>query len=272
MSAKQAMKRKRKRERLFAAQQGRCWLCGEQMQLHGDGNSPHYATLDHLIPQAQGGTGLANNKLLAHKICNARRGGKFVHSLTDAEIRATNRAPVQHEIETHRRATIVSEITLTIQAETPEELAVAIINLAATYTGAPKATVAVEPEAPKPRGRPRKVEAVEAPTAPEPEVVNPAPTPAEVVAARVAAVSQEAAAPAPAPAEAPAVTRAEVQQALVAVVQKHGRDVCGAICKAHGGPNLSALDPATYAAALAMAQRVLAMDTAAATAEFQAAA
>jgi hypothetical protein len=100
----------------------------------------------------------------------------------------------------------------------------------------------------KPRGRPRKVET----EAPAPEVEAPTMAAAAAkVAERIAAVSAETA---------PTVAKADVQKVLIAVVQKHGRDECGKLCQAHGGPNLSALDPSVYPALLKDAIEVLDRD------------
>jgi hypothetical protein len=134
-----------------------------------------------------------------------------------------------------------------------QNLADAINNLANS-----KGANGVSPEAPaadKPkRGRPAKVE-VEAPEAPAEDA-------AAKVAARIAAVSAEAPTPVtPAKAEAPApaatLTKADVQPVLIEVVKRFGKDACGAICQANGGPNLSSLDPSTYPAVLAAAQEML---------------
>ena len=106
------------------------------------------------------------------------------------------------------------------------------------------------------RGRPpgKKVEPeVEAPAAEEAPAVQSA---AAKVAARIAAVSAEAK---PAAAE---ITKQMVQNTLIEVVKKHGRDECGKLCRAHGGPNLSALDPSVYPAIYADAVETLARDAA----------
>lgn len=36
---------------------------------------------DHLIPKSRGGKGLAENILLAHRICNSSRGNKLISEL-----------------------------------------------------------------------------------------------------------------------------------------------------------------------------------------------
>jgi hypothetical protein len=161
-------------------------------------------------------------------------------------------------------------VTLTISVDNPAELPAAVLALAATYGAAPSVSSDAA-EQPAKRGRKTK-ETPEAPTAPA-EVTTPAAA-AEVVAARIAAVSAETAptppqtAPAastPAVAPTAAVDKKALTDALVAVVQKHGahgRDIVGAICRAHGAPNLSALAPATYEACFADAQKALAMETA----------
>lgn len=50
-----------------------CWLCGGLM-LFGKVTSGDYATLDHVVPRAQGGTHDLGNLKLAHQRCNNLRG------------------------------------------------------------------------------------------------------------------------------------------------------------------------------------------------------
>jgi hypothetical protein len=176
-------------------------------------------------------------------------------------------------------------VTLTISVDHPSELPAAVLALAASLSdGAPAAmlpqgaSVSVEPAK---RGRKPKADTAEAPTA---EVSTPAASPAEVVAARIAAVSAETpptppqTAPAvstPAVAPTAAVDKKTLTDALVAVVKHHGasgRDIVGAICRAHGAPNLSALAESTYVACFADAQTALKLDTEAAKQQFLAAA
>jgi hypothetical protein len=163
-----------------------------------------------------------------------------------------------------RRAFTVSKIVLTISADSAEELTSLIAGLHSQPVGT-VADVQSAPttaaEAPR-RGRPRKAaEAPEAPTAPVETVSTPAavetPAPAAVV---------EAPAPTPAPAvttEAPAaVSKKDVQDLLIAAMKQFGGDgraIVGAICRAHGGPNLSALAESTYPALYRDAKALLEM-------------
>ena len=100
------------------------------------------------------------------------------------------------------------------------------------------------------RGRPPKAAApVEAPVAAPVEVEGQYEVP--VVASKAA--------------ESPPVTeitKQMLQNTLIGVVKKHGRDECGKLCRAHGGPNLSALDPAVYPALYADALKALAREPA----------
>jgi hypothetical protein len=136
-----------------------------------------------------------------------------------------------------------------------QNLADAINALAATYVPTiiertePSAApvVALPTEAPKRgRGRPPKAAPVaasaefpseepEAPAAP----LAPAPTP-------------------PPAADAGELTMVEVRKALIEVVKEKGKEACGALCRAHGGPNLSAIDPKQYPALHAAAIALLA--------------
>jgi hypothetical protein len=133
-----------------------------------------------------------------------------------------------------------------------QNLADAINTLAAGAYRTAIAAEATSDDKPK-RGRPAKVT--------EPEA--PAPDAAAKVAARIAAVSAEAPTPATpskqaeAAADAKPLSKADVQPVLIEVVKKFGKEACGAICQAHGGPNLSALDPSTYASVLAAARKQL---------------
>lgn len=67
------------KETLWNRQNGRCWICGELMvrkamrNADGSHDSKH-ATIDHLIPQNQGGSDDVDNLALAHHSCNCLRG------------------------------------------------------------------------------------------------------------------------------------------------------------------------------------------------------
>lgn len=168
-------------------------------------------------------------------------------------------------------------IDLHITADSADELVVTIAALAKNLTASPtlagvaaaavesgKAVSAgLEPAAePAKRGRKPKdaAQAPEAPTAPAdapqaPQAVSPTPTAAVTPpppAPAPAASPTVAATPAPAAPSAPAtIDKEAVQKILMAVVQKFGatgdgRALCGALCRAHGGPNLSALNAAVY--------------------------
>ena len=129
-----------------------------------------------------------------------------------------------------------------------QNLADAINNLASTLAANPPlprnlettpTSAAIEPA--KRRGRPPKAETPEVIESPEvPAAVEPEPAPV-----------------APPPATAPAIAKADVQKLLIEVVQRVGRDKCGELCRAHGGPNLSALDPSAYPALVADARKAL---------------
>jgi hypothetical protein len=54
------------------------------------------------------------------------------------------------------------------------------------------------------------------------------------------------------------LTMVEVRKALIEVVKEKGKEACGALCRAHGGPNLSAIDPKQYPALHAAAIALLA--------------
>lgn len=71
---------------LWTRQNGRCWLCGELMvrkaMFNADGSHDgKHATIDHLIPQNQGGSDEVSNLALAHYSCNCLRGRNNLMSL-----------------------------------------------------------------------------------------------------------------------------------------------------------------------------------------------
>jgi hypothetical protein len=94
-------------------------------------------------------------------------------------------------------------------------------------------------ESPKRRGRPPKSEST---------------APAAVVG------DDEAKPEAPAPALAAVADVTALRNLLIEVVKKHGREACGSLCRNHGGPNLTALDPAVYPALYADATALLATE------------
>lgn len=67
------------KEILWERQNGRCWICGEQMiktaMKNSDGSHDDmHATIDHLRTQADGGSDDISNLALAHYKCNCLRG------------------------------------------------------------------------------------------------------------------------------------------------------------------------------------------------------
>lgn len=64
---------------LFAAQGGRCAICGLHM-VNGFFGPPRKhlrdrrATIEHVVPRARGGLNVLANKLLTHSACNAAKG------------------------------------------------------------------------------------------------------------------------------------------------------------------------------------------------------
>lgn len=55
----------------------RCHICGRTVeQRAGGAKAPKGATVDHLIPIADGGTHTWENVALAHRRCNVSRGAK----------------------------------------------------------------------------------------------------------------------------------------------------------------------------------------------------
>lgn len=59
---------------LFVVQRKKCWICGGFMKRYG--NTLTSCTKDHVLPRKymKGKQGPHNNVMLAHRLCNARRG------------------------------------------------------------------------------------------------------------------------------------------------------------------------------------------------------
>lgn len=68
---KDRARRNRHKDRLFKAQDGRCYLCPDAMRRRT-------ATSDHVTPRIAGGR-WAGNMLLAHRLCNQRKGERLPH-------------------------------------------------------------------------------------------------------------------------------------------------------------------------------------------------
>lgn len=71
-----AEKRETLRRVLFDQQSGLCWLCGKLMTLErGKYGKPgrNFASFDHVVPKANGGTTHHTNLKLAHRKCNSAR-------------------------------------------------------------------------------------------------------------------------------------------------------------------------------------------------------
>lgn len=60
-------RKRNKKVRLLAQQDGLCWLCGMRLSVDA-------STIDHLIPVAHGGSNNWSNYRLAHWMCNQIRG------------------------------------------------------------------------------------------------------------------------------------------------------------------------------------------------------
>lgn len=58
-----------------------CWLCDLPTSSEWTANDPLAPTLDHIIPQALGGTDDADNLGCAHAHCNSRRGARLISAL-----------------------------------------------------------------------------------------------------------------------------------------------------------------------------------------------
>lgn len=69
-------RREQLRRKLFDQQNGLCWLCGKPMVLTRKGSGMPgrtFASFDHVVPKANGGTTYHTNLKLAHRMCNSAR-------------------------------------------------------------------------------------------------------------------------------------------------------------------------------------------------------
>ena len=60
-----------RRSALYERDGHRCYLCGNQVASSGDVNADNYATLDHVVPRAHGGTDDDNNLMTCCRKCNS---------------------------------------------------------------------------------------------------------------------------------------------------------------------------------------------------------
>lgn len=65
-----------KRKLLFALCDGKCPICGKQMQNDNPKDKTTYMTLDHIIPKSKGGTKVVDNMRPMCRKCNVCRGVK----------------------------------------------------------------------------------------------------------------------------------------------------------------------------------------------------
>lgn len=142
--------------------------------------------------------------------------------------------------------------TITFTADSPRALREDIITFLNIGAATPEAAGDAEK-----RGRAKKrTEEVPPPVAP----VEDTAAAAAKVAARVAAVSTEASGTIVPPAEtapATAIEKPVVQKALIAIVQKFGKDKCAELCQKYGAGNLSAIEAKHWPALLTDAQNLL---------------
>jgi HNH endonuclease len=79
---------KRHRDLVLARDNWTCAICGVSFDLNARMTDDQYATLDHILPAAEGGSDELDNLRSAHRWCNMARERGFA---TDAEIRAVAR-------------------------------------------------------------------------------------------------------------------------------------------------------------------------------------
>lgn len=71
-SANSRLLRKDRYRKLFLAQKGKCYLCGEPLTAIN-------CSVDHVMPISKGGSKEKENLLLAHQPCNGAKGNRLPH-------------------------------------------------------------------------------------------------------------------------------------------------------------------------------------------------
>jgi 5-methylcytosine-specific restriction endonuclease McrA len=84
MSSMSCRRRETKRRRLRERDGDRCWLCNGVMVFERINDPLNFraATIDHVIPKAEGGGNELENLKLAHRTCNIRKGHKIIEETT----------------------------------------------------------------------------------------------------------------------------------------------------------------------------------------------
>lgn len=65
--------RKLLKELLFELGEGKCFCCGEPLNLSTKPSKPHSVTFEHILPRRSGGDSSLENLSLSHKSCNNKR-------------------------------------------------------------------------------------------------------------------------------------------------------------------------------------------------------
>lgn len=66
---------------LFIKQSGKCFYCGEMMQISSL-QKPLYATFDHVFPKSKGRKWTKDNLVLCHQKCNQIKADKVLNFIT----------------------------------------------------------------------------------------------------------------------------------------------------------------------------------------------
>jgi CRISPR/Cas system Type II protein with McrA/HNH and RuvC-like nuclease domain len=92
----------RNRERLYRDQNGKCALCGMQLQIDKERcHDDDYLHIDHIVPKANGGKSALSNYRGVCRSCNIKRrhmsGERLLKRIT-----GTNKKAIIREIDIHR--------------------------------------------------------------------------------------------------------------------------------------------------------------------------
>lgn len=66
--------------KLVKRDKGKCYICGDMVNMTLDSNDEYYGSIDHVIPISKGGTHTWGNVKLAHRHCNSVKNNKTYYA------------------------------------------------------------------------------------------------------------------------------------------------------------------------------------------------
>lgn len=67
----------KRRHAIYARDEWKCYLCGDQLSLDAPANDPKELTLDHVLPRSLGGSHDSENLRTACRTCNVLKSNKM---------------------------------------------------------------------------------------------------------------------------------------------------------------------------------------------------